>query len=207
MLYTVLDIETNGLSSSSCEILEVGYIQVDRSVNIIRHGVIYFYKPEWEIENKSQMYHKLSRSFLESKCPDNETFKENLTKLYTLFFRGVIIGKNSDRFDIPAIKAFLRRNIDCLDDVPTWGTLDLQVYYTDFFRKWYSEKYGVSAGRKTGTLEELIEMIGYTQDDVRKGFRQDLNESNRSDAHGALYDTYMTYLLTKYAVENYGMKL
>ena len=108
MLYTIIDIETNGRSHLS-DVLEVGYMRVNKRMEVIQKGQFYFYKPEWEIENQAQSVHGLQRSFLRAQCPDDETFRENLVKLYTLMTRGVIVGKRSNKFDIQCYSALCQR--------------------------------------------------------------------------------------------------
>ena len=206
MIYTILDIETTGLSRNHDQILEVGYMQVNRVCSILRHGAFYFYKPEWIIENQAQSVHQLYRSFLSEKCPDDNTFMENLATLYTLCEQGVLIGKNSGKFDIPFIESFLNRHAIGLPDFKLRGALDLQNAYAPRYKEYYARKNGV-ATRKQGTLEELIEMIGYTQGDIKDGYEDMCGADDRARAHGALYDAYMTYQLLKYAIVNYGLKI
>lgn len=205
MLYTIIDIETNGRSHLS-DVLEVGYMRVNKKMEVIQKGQFYFYKPEWSIENQAQSVHGLQRSFLRAQCPDDETFRENLVKLYTLMTRGVVIGKRSNRFDIPVLQCFMSAHMDNFVDYNMYGTLDIEDFYTDKFRDYYYQKFGVST-RKQGKLGELVEMIGYTQDQVKQEFIKTLGEESRAQAHGALYDVFMTYLLLRYAIENYNLQI
>ena len=116
----VVDIETTGylnfdtrpdgstVLSDKSEILSVGYLRVDLDTNrIFDAGVLYFYKPYFEIENQAQSVHHLQRSFLEQ---FEDKFEENLAMLETLLINTVIIGKNSNAFDIPFIEEFLTKH-------------------------------------------------------------------------------------------------
>lgn len=202
-IYTILDIETNGLAAT-CDILEVGYIQITNDAKIIRSGVFHFWKEGWDVGRTD--IHGLTPEYLKQMCPDEATFNGNLIRLYTLVQGSVLIGKNSNNFDIPVIRRFLHRNINMLQDIALMGTLDLQEYYTDKFRKWYSDTYGVSAGRKKGTLEELIKMVGETENSITEGYNKQIS-SERARAHSALYDAYMTYLLVIRGIERYNLKI
>jgi DNA polymerase III epsilon subunit-like protein len=203
MIYTILDIETTGFSRENDDLLEVGYMQVNKQLEIIRSGSLYFYKPEYKIESQAQSIHKLTRSFL---CKHEDEFDDNIVSLYTLMHQGILIGKNSNRFDIPYLEAFFRRNAFCLFPVTHKGLLDLQPYYGPKYKKWYETKTGLSTN-KLGSLTELIEMIGLTQEQVQQQFREVFKGEERVQAHSALYDVYMTYLLLEYAIENYGMQI
>lgn len=209
MIFTILDIETTGLKKHSDDILEVGYIQTNENCQLLRSGVFYFYKDEFNIESDAQRVHGLTREFLSGY--KNE-FDASLTKLYTLFRRGIIVGKNSTKFDIPFIQIFLKRYESGLSDVNCRDSIDLQTVFTPVYRKWYEKMTGNNPGRKLGTLEELMEVIGYTDEQVRSMFKEQVAD-DRSVAHNALYDTFMTYLLFKEAVHkryinlnNYGQQ-
>jgi DNA polymerase III, epsilon subunit and related 3''-5'' exonucleases len=207
MLYTVIDVETNGLSTQFSEVLEVGYIQINKKREVIRKGEIYFYRPEWTIRNAAFEVHGLTEEFLNEKCPDEETFCSNLVKLYTLMYKGIIIGKNSDKFDIPVITNFLRRYAKGVPSIVIMATLDLQTLYAPKYREYYKAMYG-EVTRKSGKLEELVCMTGLLQEDIKKQFSLEMGEvQGQVKAHGALYDAYMTLLLLNYAVEHYGLDI
>lgn len=206
MIFTVFDVETNGQSKYS-DILEAGYIQINENLEILRHGSLYFWRDDWKINWQAQQIHKLQQGFLEEACPDQATFNGNLVRLYTLFNRSQLIGKNSFRFDEPCIEYFLQRYIKGIPIPEPDGQLDLQDIFVDKFRKWYGEKYGVSAGRKLGKLDELIEVIGLSQDEVQKMYREELGMNSRGEYHCAEYDAYMTYILLKYAVDKMGIEI
>ena len=183
-IYTILDIETKDLAAT-CDILEVGYIQITNDAKIIRSGVFHFWKEGWDVGRTD--IHGLTPEYLKQMCPDEATFNGNLIRLYTLVQGSVLIGKTGTSFTL-------------------MGTLDLQEYYTDKFRKWYSDTYGVSAGRKKGTLEELIKMVGETENSITEGYNKQIS-SERARAHSALYDAYMTYLLVIRGIERYNLKI
>lgn len=121
MLLTVLDIETTGLFKFDAnnvlipDVIEVAYAFVNTDDMLIhKHGVLYFYKPEFDIESPAQEYHKITRSFLE---PYEDQFNENLIALAALMTNAVILGKNSERFDIPFISRFIEKYRGHLYDI------------------------------------------------------------------------------------------
>lgn len=113
MLLTVLDIETTGLfkfdqnNTLIPDIIEVAYALVDTSNMLIgKHGVLYFYKPEFDIESPAQEIHHIERSFLEQ---FEDQFEENLIALAALMTNATVLGKNSEKFDIPFINRFIEK--------------------------------------------------------------------------------------------------
>lgn len=204
MVYTIIDIETNGfIAKGVCpEILEVGYLQINRQCEILRGDSFYFYKPEWELNKDASAVHKLSEQELTKHAGE---FYGSLVKLYTLVDEGCLIGKNNDAFDIPVIKDFMRRE-GCGLRPNIYSSLDMQKFYKPIFQMWFQETYKQNT-RKSGTLEDLISMCGYTTEQVIKQFTKEFPDCQRSESHGALFDTYMTYLITKYATEKYGLRL
>lgn len=204
-IYTIIDTEADGLITKGRipTLLEVGYIQIDHEGNILRGGDFHFYKPEWNIENEAQAVHKLTREFL---AKHEEKFSGNLVRLYELLENGCIIGKNVKAFDLNVCKEHIYRYAEGLPFPTIRGTLDVQTLYTHKFRDYYEKKYRTATTKK-GTLEELVEMIGISQDEVQREFEKLFPNCERAAAHGALYDVYMTYLVLKYAMDNYGVEL
>lgn len=174
MLITVLDIETTGLfkfdenNTLIPDILEVAYAFVDTDDMLIhKHGVLYFYKPEFDVESSAQEIHGLQRSFLEKY---GDQFNDNLIALSALMTNATILGKNSERFDIPFINRFIEKYRGQLYDVEKITmyaemknydktgnifhenyvqSIDLQKIYAPIFRlkQYYS---------KLGRLDDLV---------------------------------------------------
>ena len=202
MLYTLIDIETTGFNRVSDEMLEFGYMQIDSKYDIVRHGTLYFYKDGWELNPEAQRVNGITREML---IPHKDEFEGNIVRLYSLMSGGIVIGKNSDSFDIPFITSFLQKYASELRPMCVKATLDLQDVYTKKFQSYYKEKYGVST-RKKGKLEELVVMIGLNDAVIRREFTKRFPDE-RAGAHSALYDVFMSYLLLKYAILNYGVTL
>lgn len=205
MLFTILDIETTGFKYAqrpgmpNDDILEVGYIQVDERLNMLRHGVFYFYQPDFVLNAEAEAVHGLTRDFLEE---HQEEFDASLCKLYTLMQQGVIIGKNNIGFDTPFIIDFLSRRGKGLPEINVVNQVDLQDIFTPIFRRWYKSKTGENT-RKLGKLGELMEVIGKSMNEVESEYcRLFPDVKDRCGAHSALFDVYMTYLLLEYAVKD-----
>lgn len=115
MVYTVLDIETTGLLKFDAngdlipDLLEVAYLRVDSTnLKILGSGTLYFYQPHFDIENDAQGIHKLTRTFL---AQYENQFEENIRTLSAMLTNGVVVGKNSKKFDIPFINHFISKYV------------------------------------------------------------------------------------------------
>ena len=204
MIYTILDIETTGFKIHSDDILEVGYIQVNENLDVLRYGNLYFYKEQFNIESDAQQVHKLTRDFL---SVHEDAFNGNLVRLYTLMQSGRIIGKHSNQFDIPFIISFLERYAIGVNKVSILESIDLEEFYTSIYRGWYKKTHNGETTRKKGQLSELVEMLGYSQDKVQSMFSHHIKDIHRNMAHSALYDAYMTFILLERAKSQYSLRL
>ena len=200
------------------EILEVGYIRVDDAdKKIISHGTLYFYKPYFQIENEAQSIHGLTRDFL--KQYEND-FERNLIILNSLIQKTLIIGKNSDRFDIPYITKFIDKHSKGLLDMrsavsiakvrdiyknpfvyePILFTYDVQKAFKNTYKELYYAKYGgVLSPQARGTLMDYIDVLN-KQEEVDALYAS-LDKDRTTGAHGALYDCVATYVVWKECME------
>lgn len=224
MIGTVIDIETtgwlrfqqvNGWSTlhDESEILEVGFINVNMDTKkILTHGTLYFYKPYFFVESEAQKVHGLTREFLQQFEQD---FMMNLIALNSLIQCTCLIGKNSDKFDIPFIKAFIEKHAGDKFNIPDVVTrlnmkgynggrigyddslypLDMQTIFKDRYHELFYQKYGVTcASQKRGKLEEYIDVINGGREATEIVY-DSLTKDRVTGAHGALYDAVMTYVV------------
>lgn len=215
MLLTFMDIETTGFNTYKDVILEAGYIRVNVvpkpqstkvSMDIVSSGNLYFFMDGWNSEANEGAYekHKLSNAFM-SQFKDQETFDRNISALYTLMYNSYFVGKNSDKFDIPMIISFINRYTVHLEPIELAGaTIDVEKVLLQPYREYYTKKTGQET-KKRGTLEDYMEMIGYTEDDIMEIYKTLNVMEGRDHAHSGLYDSLMTYLAFKYAVEKLHM--
>lgn len=225
----VVDIETtgylayenkviNGMTESvladRSEILSIGYLRVDLDTStIFDAGVLYFYKPYFEVESNAQNIHKLQRSFLQQ---FEDQFEDNLCMLESLLYNTVIIGKNSDSFDIPFIDAFLRKHRGTMPLFSYINTLkmkrydesrlvlttdtttyDVQSTFAPLYRQLMLQVRGVElSNRKKGTLTEYLDLL----DPNREGVNTLLDRVRSlttaefvSSAHDAMFDACATW--------------
>lgn len=225
MIGTVMDIETtgwlkfqqnNGWSElhDESEILEVGFMNVNMDTKkILTYGTLYFYKPYFFVESPAQEVHHLTRDFLQQFEKD---FEMNLIALNSMIQCTCLIGKNSDKFDIPFVKAFIDKHAGDKFNIPDVVTklnmkgyeggrigyddslypLDMQTIYKDRYHELFMNKYGYPlASSKKGKLEEYIDVIPGGQEAVDIVYNSMENKARVTGAHGALYDCAMTYVV------------
>ena len=229
MIGLVLDIETTGWLNISPvtgtlpdanEILEVGYIRINMDTReILSCGELYFYKPYFCIESDAQQVHGITREFI-SQFEDE--FQRNLVILNALIQRTCIIGKNSNKFDVPYIKEFLRKHSNgylditqqvALASIKQYGNgpvlfydvfefaLDIQNIFAPTYRDLYYKKNGIElSGRKKGNLQEYIDVLGAGR--VVDKIYSELPKKRETRAHGALYDAVMTYVVWAWCKQN-----
>lgn len=224
MIGTVIDIETTGYReydvvdgwsqlSDRSEILEVGFLNINMDTRkILTHGTLYFYKPYFNVESEAQRVHGLTRDFLQKY---EDQFDMNLVALNSLIQCTCVIGKNSDSFDIPFIKAFIAKHGGEDFDLPelsrklkmkaynggtvvyddTLYALDMQKIYKERFHDRYYELTKTKLPpNKKGTLSDYVKVIQSGQEAVDFVYNS-LNKDRVTGAHGALYDAVMTYVV------------
>lgn len=225
MIGLFVDIETTGwlkfkvnekgdsVLDDESEILEVGYMTVNMDTKkILKHGSLYFYKDYFNVESQAQQIHGLTRDFLVQYRDD---FDKNLIILNSLIQSTCLVGKNSDKFDIPFIKAFIEKHGGSKLNIPelVWsvhmkgyrgGTvsyndtlyaLDMQTIYKERFHELYEKKYGMPClSSKKGKLGEYIDVLpgGQQATDI---VYNSLTKDRVGGAHTALYDVVMTYIV------------
>lgn len=198
MIYTVLDIETTGFSRDYDDILSVGFMRIDSSFDVKASGTLYFYKPNFNVgKYPACTVHKLSRSLLEQ---HEGEFANNLKILWSLLYMSNIIGKRSNKFDMPFINSFVDRYCPTLPSIQYNYTFDLE----DKFAPIYKSRMHTT---KTGTLTQYLECLGITQDQVLAEYQKLPNKDNESvHMHGALYDVVATFMVFKETCSILGLR-
>lgn len=203
-IYTVYDIETTGLNVNTCEILEYGYIRVNEKTEIVAYGELYFWKPGWQIDRGAAGVHGLTPEFMRQFTED---FDKNLAALYTLTKDAYICGKNSRAFDDKVVHNFLERHLGSLPTPDPRGIADMQEWLKPSFQEWLLKSQGIDPGRRKGTLEEYMRMMGLSYETLKKMFQEECPKARRDTEHSGLFDAYQTLMCLRYAVEKLNFKL
>ena len=106
-MFTVFDIETTGLISYSCDIIQLAYCTfTDSGVRIDSDNLYFYYKGmHWDQEVADKSHH-FSLNFLQQYEKD---FTRNLIKAYTLLNGANVVGHNMHDFDAPFVTTWLKR--------------------------------------------------------------------------------------------------
>lgn len=116
MIYTVIDIETSGLSRENADVLSFSYALTDGK-EILAADTLYFWTDGMQWSQESYEIHGLSKEFLSQYKDD---FDKNLRAMFSVVQDSILVGYNSgymDKFgvlhgfDYQVIKNFLLRNM------------------------------------------------------------------------------------------------
>lgn len=207
---TTIDIETTGYmrcaGGPSDAMLSFGYIRHDEKFNILSADTLYFYKPEFNIENEGALkVHGLTREFL--KQYEND-FDKNLATVYSIMYMGNIVGKNSKAFDIPFITTFMYNQCDSLLELYNKSSVDLESELSAEFKRYWKWEHDGEKTLKRGTLAEYAVMAGITEDEINKVYNSlPVQVQAPIGYHTALYDATVTFLVAKWAVGKELMKI
>lgn len=199
VVYTVFDIETSGLERDS-DIYEFAYIRLDDEFNIIKSDVLYFYRSKWNITAGD--IHGLTKDVLE---PHAKDFFKNLAAMYSTLQNTIAVGKNNMLFDNIVISNFINRYKFDVDkqkgirDFTIKASIDVQNYMAPYYRKYMSENGIPTNGHSKGTLEDYMKVCGFTKDILENfAIANNIEVDERFRAHGAVYDTLMTFATLKW---------
>lgn len=116
MIFTVIDIETSGLSRENADVLSFSYALTDGR-EILAADTLYFWTDGIKWNQESYQTHGLSKEFLSQHKDD---FDKNLRAMFSVIQDSILVGYNSgyiDKFgvlhgfDYQVIKNFLLRNM------------------------------------------------------------------------------------------------
>lgn len=128
MIYTVIDVETSGLSTEKDDVLSFSYA-LTNGIEIFAADTLYFWNDSMKWSQEAYNVHKLSREFLSQFRDD---FQKNLRAMHAIVQGSVLTGYNSGYkdssnvlhgFDFKIIKSFLTRHM--LDSPTPSAFLDL----------------------------------------------------------------------------------
>lgn len=188
MIYTVIDIETSGLSRENADVLSFSYALTDGK-EILAADTLYFWTDGMQWSQESYEIHGLSKEFLSQYKDD---FDKNLRAMFSVVQDSVLVGYNSgymDRFgvlhgfDYQVIKNFLLRNM-----------LDFPIpsSFVDLLK--------IARSRETNApnkkLQSMVDYYGISREDIVR-VNDIVFPGSKAVAHNSGYDVVCTAYVLK----------
>lgn len=179
-MFVVFDLETTGLSSMQNDIIQFSYIMFDSNNMFVRAENLYFYYEgmSWNQE-VADISHGISLDFLKTQA---DKFKENVIKMYTVLNHANVCGHNSNSFDCPFVKNWLKRM--GLSDFEFGIQQDTMLAFRPYTK------------RARIKLTKLAAMCGLSDAEVDYATKLWFGITDSTQSHDARFDTAMTALLT-----------
>ena len=188
MIYTVIDIETSGLSRENADVLSFSYALTDGK-EILAADTLYFWTDGMQWSQESYEIHGLSKEFLSQYKDD---FDKNLRAMFSVVQDSVLVGYNSgymDKFgvlhgfDYQVIKNFLLRNM-----------LDFPIpsSFVDLLK--------IARSRETNApnkkLQSMVDYYGISREDIVR-VNDTVFPGGKAIAHSSGYDVVCTVYVLK----------
>lgn len=188
MIYTVIDIETSGLSRENADVLSFSYALTDGK-EILAADTLYFWTEGMQWSQESYEIHGLSKEFLSQYKDD---FDKNLRAMFSVVQDSVLVGYNSgymDKFgvlhgfDYQVIKNFLLRNM-----------LDFPIpsSFVDLLK--------IARSRETNApnkkLQSMVDYYGISREEIAR-VNNTVYPDSKAVAHNSGYDVVCTAYILK----------
>ena len=188
MIYTVIDIETSGLSRENADVLSFSYALTDGK-EILAADTLYFWADGIKWNQESYQIHGLSKEFLSQYKDD---FDKNLRAMFSVIQDSILVGYNSgyiDKFgvlhgfDYQIIKNFLLRNM-----------LDFPIpsSFVDLLK--------IARSRETNApnkkLQSMVDYYGVSREEIAR-VNNTVYPGSKAVAHNSGYDVVCTAYVLK----------
>lgn len=188
MIYTVIDIETSGLSRENADVLSFSYALTDGN-EILAADTLYFWTDGMQWTQESYEIHGLSKEFLSQYKDD---FDKNLRAMFSVIQGSILVGYNSgyiDKFgvlhgfDYQVIKNFLLRNM-----------LDFPIpsSFVDLLK--------IARSRETNApnkkLQSMVDYYGISREEIVR-VNNTVYQGSKAVAHNSGYDVVCTAYVLK----------
>jgi len=165
--YVTFDLETTDLDVSSCEIVEIAAVRVERGKEVERFSSLV--RPARAIHPKAQETHGISAD----EVKDAPAFDEVWPRFRAFVGDLALVAHNAQRFDVPV----LRRMVEPLggaEELRVFDTLPLAHALSGDSAKLeaLAERFGIDAGRAHRALDDAVTLVGvYEELERRRGLR------------------------------------
>lgn len=194
-MFTVIDTETNGLDTQSADVLQFAYLTFDSYNNPVDSGSMYFFYEGMHIDPGALAVNKLSYEYLKQYKSE---FLDNIIRMFTVMNNNILVGYNSDGFDIPLIRNFLMRNGAPMPILRNMENQDAMKFALPLYK---------DASSKYKKLVVVSEKFGFTEDVILTKAAEWFPGITVRGAHDAVYDVTATALITLYCLEKGAVNL
>lgn len=183
-MFVAFDLETTGFSDVTSDVIQFAYIMFDNNNTFVKAESLYFYYEGMSWSEDAYNVHHLSQDFLRQ---HKDKFRENLIKTYSVLNRANVIGHNSEGFDCPFIRNWLRR----------MGISGLEFGIRNDTMKAFRPL----TKRARISLTNLCKLMEITPEYITTMTKIWFEEDYDFSHHNAAYDTAATALLTLKGLE------
>lgn len=178
-MFTVFDLETTGFSSMAHDVIQFAYITYDENNIPVKAESLYFYYEGMSWTEEAYEVHQIPMEFLKQHA---DKFEENCIKMYAVLMNGNVCGHNVKAFDCIFAKNWLSRmglynlKYRCIQDTMT--------------------AFKPITRRPRIKLIKLAEILGVTDEVVKKLTASVFKDDVATHAHNAAFDTMRTGIIT-----------
>lgn len=164
-------------------------LRFDNNFKIHAADTLYFYRKTYDLSNyEANAVHGLTKEFLEQY---KDSFYANIAKMYAMMYKSVIIGKNSNKFDIPFIERFYKKKyVSDIEPLDYYDKYDVQ----NVFGKAYKNETGSNGA---GTLTDYLDHLKIPHSEISRQCSELVGDSKVRNAHDALFDVVATFEVFK----------
>lgn len=183
-MFVVFDLETTGFSEMTNDIIQFAYIMFDNNNMFVKAETLYYYYEGMSWSDEAYKVHKISLDFLRE---HKDEFRANLIKMYSVLNHANVVGHNSERFDCPFVRNWLRRM--------GISGLEFGIRYDTMLA------YKPVTKRSRIKLTKLCDIMNITPEYVNAMSKVWFENESELAHHDAAYDTTATALLTLRGIE------
>lgn len=185
-MFTVFDIETTGLSTTSDDIIQFSYIRFDDNNMPVQAETLYYYYEGMHWSEEAEAVHHISLDTVKAHA---EEFEANVIKMYSVLSLANVVGFNSNDFDNVFVRNWLSRM--GMSNMQLGIQKDIMLLARPVVHK------------ARISLVKLCDKLGLTPDIIRN-FEKLCYKNEGTQSHNASYDVAATALCAlKFMREGY----
>ncbi len=190
-MFTVIDTETGGLDVNTADVWQFAWLTFDSHDQPVDRGSLYFFREGMPMDPGASRVNGLTYEYLSQY---KQQFFDNLIRMFTVMNNNILVGYNSDRYDIPLIRNFIMRNGGPQFIHRAIDSRDAMQFAMPLYNK------GTNSNRWK-KLTDVSAMFGFTEEYIKEKAAEWFPGITTRGAHDAVYDVTATALITYYCKE------